>query len=99
MNPDQFWIVLIALGVFVAVGEWRYRRRRRRRAERLAGDPLFELEMQVEQQDKIVAALESQKARMGVFTPQELLDELERQHAELRRLKGEHAALERTRQQ
>jgi cbb3-type cytochrome oxidase subunit 3 len=98
MYNDQFWIVLLALALFLAVSEWRFRKRRRARAERLAGDPLFELERQIEHQDKVVEALESQKARMGVFTPEPLLEELERQHAELRRLKAEYSALEAVRQ-
>lgn len=92
MGFDQFWVVLVALALLLAVGEWRYRRARRRRAERLAGDPLFELEQKIEEQDKLVSILASQKAREGVFASEELLAEFDRQHAELRRMQAEYAA-------
>lgn len=94
----DFGFVLVALAVLVGVSEWRYRRARRARAERLAGDPLFELEMQLEAQDKIVASLEGQRAREGVFASEGLVAEIERQHAELQRLRADYHALSKSQQ-
>ena len=94
MPTDGFWIVLLALLVLLVVSEVRSRRRRAERAARLAGDPLYELEQQVEAQDEHLAHLEGQRARQGVFAPPELEAAIAEARAELARLRAEYDALQ-----
>jgi hypothetical protein len=91
---EGFGLVLIALLALLVLAEVRARRRRQRRAERMAGDPRYELEQRIEQQDALLEQLEGQRARQGVFAPPELEQAIREQRAELARLRHEYQALD-----